>query len=190
MNWAGVLNLVSAVAAAASAIFAYKTVVASAASAASQERNNQADRFSRDFAALVRTPMLAKISSAAERICTRVELCRSTLSVNDQQRLDLAVDNVIGEGIRDVQSILFDMRTDLMVLALAGSSNELWDRLSRFVEEIEDGILVEITSMKDAASLETRRTRAIRIALARVERGIVAHGQDERHRLKRISPKE
>jgi hypothetical protein len=188
MDWSGVLNLVSTVAAAASAVFAYKTVVASAESTASQELNNQADRFSRDYAALVRAPMLAKLSVAAERICTRIELCRSTLAVNEQQHLNLAIDDVIGEGIRDVQSIFFDMRTDLMVLALAGSSNELWDRLSRFLEEIEDHILGQISSMKDPATLQTRRTRSVRIALARIERGIVAHGQDERHRLKRIAP--
>lgn len=171
------VKIIQAAISAFSVVVAYKAASRSVGAAREKSESDRLERWSGDFVALVRDPMITLLREA----CREVEAIVDTCAIRYSQTRD---DATIAQSCSSVQEHLLTLRTDLSVLALSADEHLLLEGLKRALGLLEDDLLSHIGSFPTRVPDQNERRRTIHGSFARLQRGVIQYGKDARSRLR------
>lgn len=166
--WQAIADVVSAIAAVASAVVAFRAVKQQIAASASQRAFQRLEARRQDYVDLVRDPLLLSCKDARDELLAELSRIDSTKSPNDA---------TIAAAIEVVQGAIFELRRSAQISTIAFADSALWVRLDRLLTKVEDSLLAalegRVGSTKPAEQLTSIATRLV----ATVERALVDYGR-------------
>lgn len=152
-----------------------------------QALNTKLDRWQRDYATLVRDPMLPRFAEVAKTVAQIVEQAIIQLQVGRHGHAADPADEVIRRHAEAVQLQIVDLREVVLGLARAADEHELVERLSRKLEQTEDELIELLAGLEVAADVVDHGEilRAAKRQFVPLHRTVIQYGREARSRLER-----